>query len=55
MASNVYCLEVEEWSLIAPITRDYTYKKSEESRIFYPKNYLDQFDIDKGDYFLDGK
>ena len=47
---SVFC--VEEWYLIAPIKRDYGQAdyREEEQRFFYPKNYLDAFDVEQGDY-----
>lgn len=44
-------LDVESWYLIAPIKRDYgprEYRK--EQRFFYPKDYLDVYDLEQGDY-----
>ena len=48
---SVFC--VEEWYLIAPIKRDYGQAdyREEEQRFFYPKNYLDAFDVEQGDYY----
>ena len=34
--------------MITPIYRDYGY--SQHSRIFYPKKYIDYFDVDYGDF-----
>ena len=41
---------VEEWHLIAPIKRDYGWWREEEQRFFYPRNYLDVYDVEQGDY-----
>lgn len=44
-------LEVERWYLIAPIKRDYKSKEDrEEKRAFYPRGYLDAYDLEQGDY-----
>lgn len=47
-------LEVEDWEFITPITRDYERKnRNAKTRKSYPKDYVDQFDLDNGDYKLD--
>jgi len=44
-------LEVKNWYLIAPIKRDYGYREyRKEQRFFYPKDYLDVYDVEQGDY-----
>lgn len=44
-------LDVERWYLIAPIKRDYKSKEDrEEKRAFYPRGYLDAYDLEQGDY-----
>lgn len=48
---NMLVLFVEEWHLIDPIKRDYgrdDYRQ--EQRFFYPRNYLDEYDVEQGDY-----
>ena len=55
MGENQYSLEVENWAILAPIKRDYTYSKHGKSRFFYPKSYLDKFDLDSGDYSPEGR
>jgi len=47
-----YYLSIEQWFFVAPIHRDYTYEQ--HSRFFYPKDSLDQYDVDNGDYTIDG-
>ena len=43
---------VEEWYLIAPIKRDYGSEDyRQEQRLFYPRNYLDTYDVEQGDYY----
>ena len=43
---------VEEWYLIEPIKRDYGQEDyRQEQRLFYPRNYLDIYDIEQGDYY----
>jgi hypothetical protein len=43
---------VEEWYLIAPIKRDYGPEDyRQEQRLFYPRNYLDTYDVEQGDYY----
>ncbi|WP_455295450.1 hypothetical protein [Enterococcus crotali] len=42
---------VKSWKFITPIKRDYLHpKKGQKNRWFYPKKYVDQFDVDNGDY-----
>ncbi len=44
-------LIVEKWYIIAPIKRDYGYREyRKEQRFFYPKDYLDVYDVEQGDY-----
>lgn len=45
---NPYIIAVEKWEIITPICRDYTY--SSHSRIFYPKRYIDLYDLEHEDY-----
>ena len=43
---------VEEWYLIAPIKRDYGPEDyRQEQRLFYPRSYLDTYDVEQGDYY----
>lgn len=43
---------VEEWYLIEPIKRDYGLEDyRQEQRLFYPRNYLDVYDVEQGDYY----
>ncbi len=43
---------VEEWYLIEPIKRDYGQEDyRQEQRLFYPRNYLDTYDVEQGDYY----
>lgn len=46
--THPYTIEVEQWEMITPIYRDYSY--SQHSRIFYPKKYIDHFDVEHGDF-----
>jgi len=42
---------IERWYLIAPIKRNYGNKEYRENqRFFYPKNYLDTYDVEQEDY-----
>lgn len=41
-------LFVEDWEIVAPIKRFYMY--SRHSRRFYPKEYIDEYDLKHGDY-----
>lgn len=43
-----YTIVVEKWEIVTPINRDYTY--SHHKRIFYSKKYLDNYDLEHGDY-----
>ena len=43
-----YIIDVKSWDIIAPIKRDYTYSK--HVRWFYPKKYLDIYDVKHKDY-----
>ncbi len=44
-------LFVEEWYFIEPIKRDYGQDDyRQEQRFFYPKSYLDAYDVEQGDY-----
>ncbi len=46
----VFC--VEDWYLIAPIKRYYGQEDyRQEQRFFYPRNYLDTYDVEQGDYY----
>jgi len=48
---NIFTVEVEYWEILIPIKRDYQYRKvGQKERIFNPQKYIDQFDIDNGDY-----
>ncbi|MDO5095764.1 MAG: hypothetical protein Q4D65_04315 [Peptostreptococcaceae bacterium] len=52
-ASEIICpasyeITVKNWKIVYPIFRDYTYTPHE--RWFYPKSYIDQYDLDHGDY-----
>ena len=43
---------VEDWYLIAPIKRYYGQEDyRQEQRFFYPRNYLDTYDVEQGDYY----
>ncbi len=43
---------VEEWYLIEPIKRDYGPEDyRQEQRLFYPRSYLDTYDVEQGDYY----
>ena len=43
---------VEEWYLIEPIKRDYGQEDyRQEQRLFYPRSYLDTYDVEQGDYY----
>ncbi len=48
-----YMIVVEEWDIITPIYRDYTY--SSHSRMIYPKGYLDEYDLEHEDYEMQGQ
>ena len=43
-----YTIVVENWEIITPIFRDYTYSKHE--RFFAPRGYFDEYDLQHGDY-----
>lgn len=43
-----YSIYVEECTLIYPIMREYTFRL--KGRLFYPKKYIDQFDVDNKDF-----
>lgn len=43
-----YTIVVENWEIITPIYRDYTYSKHE--RFFAPSGYFDEYDLQHGDY-----
>lgn len=47
-------LEVEAWDFIAPITRNYddTYGRTGKTRWFTPKDYIDDFDVENGDFYM---
>lgn len=48
---NKLVLFVEEWHFIEPIKRDYGQEDyRQEQRFFYPRNYLDEYDVEQGDY-----
>jgi len=48
---NAYTVECEEWLIITPIERDYQYSsKSQKERWFYPKEYIDEFDVKNWDF-----
>jgi hypothetical protein len=48
---NVYTIDVNEWAIITPIKRDYQYRtRNQKSRWIYPRNCIDEFDIENGDY-----
>lgn len=44
-----YTIVVKNWDIIVPIYREYTY--SSHSRIVYPKGYIDEYDLEHGDYW----
>lgn len=46
--TDSYTIVVEKWEIIKPIYRDYTY--SSHSRMIYPKGYIDDYDMEHGDY-----
>ncbi len=46
-----YAIDVISWEIIIPIRRDYQYR-NEGKRFFSPSKYLDQFDVDQGDYII---
>lgn len=41
-------LFVEDWEIVAPIKRFYLY--SRHDRLFYPREYIDEYDLRHGDY-----
>lgn len=42
---------VDSWNFIRPITRDYGPREYRpDQRLFYPKNFLDEYDVKSGDY-----
>lgn len=43
-----YEITAKSWQIVYPIYRDYTYTPHE--RWFYPKSYIDQYDVNHGDY-----
>ena len=44
-------LYVEGWYIIAPIKRKYGPKQyRKEQRLFYPKDFIDTYDLEQGDY-----
>ena len=50
-----YTIEVDEWQIITPIRRDYTYRAANQKwRIFYPRNYFDEFDVVNQDFYPNG-
>lgn len=57
-AEPMYTLEIESWEIITPIQRDYNfgfdYEGKDFGRLLYPTDYLDQYDIDHGDYAPEG-
>ena len=48
-----YTIVVEDWDIIKPIYRDYTYTLY--SRMIYPKGYLDEYDLEHEDYMMQGQ
>ena len=49
----IYTIEVVHWEILEPILRNYTYRtKEQKARLFTPSKYIDQFDVDNGDYQL---
>jgi len=49
---NISTIEVDMWEIIVPIKRDYQYRlNGQKSRLFSPKKYIDQFDLQNGDYY----
>ena len=48
-----YTIVVEDWEMIKPIYRDYTY--TSYSRMIYPKGYLDEYDLEHEDYEMQGQ
>lgn len=52
---DIYTIEVDSWSIIVPIQRDYQYRtQNQKGRWFYPRNYIDEFDVTNGDYLPGG-
>lgn len=48
---NNYSINVVSWEIVIPVRRDYQYRsKDQKERLFAPTKYLDQFDVDQGDY-----
>lgn len=45
---DMFTVEAEQWYIVTPIKRDYTYRLY--GRWFAPKDFIDQFDVDNGDY-----
>lgn len=43
-----YRIFVEDWEIVEPIHRDYEYQ--DHGRWFYPKGYIDEYDLLYGDY-----
>lgn len=48
-----YTIVVEDWEMITPIYRDYTY--TSYSRMIYPKGYIDEYDLEHEDYEMQGQ
>ena len=47
----IYSVDVTSWEIVIPIRRDYQYRtKEQKERWFSPSGYLDQFDVEQGDY-----
>lgn len=56
---ELYTVDVVSWKLITPIQRSYHFRSDYEplnngrkSRWFAPKDYLDAFDVEQGDYVI---
>ena len=48
---DMYSIDVVSWEIVIPIQRDYTYRSSgQKSRWIAPSRYIDQFDVEQGDY-----
>lgn len=46
--NNHYELTADRYEIISPITRDYTYM--DHGRLIYPRNRIDGYDLENGDY-----
>lgn len=51
---KIYSVDVISWEIVIPIRRDYQYRvNGQKERLFSPSKYLDQFDVEQGDYIPD--